>query len=252
MGIKMSKGVIMEYKLERDTPLPLYYQILMLLEAEIVSGSYKPGDYFSTEQDLQKKFKVSRATIRNALTILESRGLIMRVTGKGIFTTPIKLNVVLPNLLSFSEEMAKRGLEPSTKLLSVESSKAPRPVTQALQLGSTTKIICIRRIRMGDQIPIVYSVSYISANIGLTAKDDYSGSLYGMLHSRTGRPVVDANHKIEAEAASKEIAENLGVTEGFPLLSFTRLGYDPTGVPVVYETGVARSDMYSYDIRLKK
>ncbi|MDN4076017.1 GntR family transcriptional regulator [Fictibacillus terranigra] len=242
----------MRIQLERQNPVPLYYQITKILEKEITEGLYKAGDHFSTEMELQKDFNVSRATIRKALEPLESNGLIFRVTGKGIFISPVKLSVDLPNLLSFSEEMEKRGKKPSAKLLSVEVIDAPHVVSEALQIGERAKTIVIRRIRLGDDMPIVYSDSYLPDHIGLTLNDDFSGSLYELLHVITGRPVVEAKHTIEASIANQDMASYLDVNEGFPLLSFRRIGYDPSSQPIVYETGLARSDKYSYDIYLKK
>jgi GntR family transcriptional regulator len=242
----------MNNRLERNIPVPLYYQIFEILEKEILEGDYKPGDYFATEMELQERFQVSRATVRKALEGLEANGLINRVTGKGILISPIKLVVDLPNLLSFSEEMEKRGMKPGTRLLGVEIIESPRTVCEALQLEQHSRALHIRRIRLGDEMPIVYMDSYLPENIGLTLEDPFGGSLYELIHARTGRPVVEAKHIIEAATADEDIAAFLEVNEGFPLLLFRRIGYDPGGSPIVYETGFARADKYSYEIRLKR
>ncbi|NGQ95774.1 GntR family transcriptional regulator [Brevibacillus sp. SYP-B805] len=239
-------------KLERNKPVPLYYQIFEILKKEILEGNYKPGDYFATEMELQDRFQVSRATVRKALEGLESDGLIHRVTGKGIFVSPIKLVVDLPNLLSFSEEMHRRGMKPGTKLLGVEAVESPKAVREALGLEQWEKTLHIRRIRLGDEEPIVYTDSYVPLKLGLQEDNDFSGSLYELIHLQTGRPVVEAKHIIEATTADEEIAKYLSVDDGFPLLLFRRVGYDPIGTPIVYETGVARADKYSYEIHLKR
>lgn len=242
----------MKELLDRNAPVALYYQISKILEKKIVEGGYKPNDYFSTEQELQEMFQVSRATIRKALDRLEANDLIFRVTGKGIFVAPVKLKVVLPDLLSFSEEMRKRGMKPGTRLLGVEVVEAPNQVCEFLQLKKTKQTVLIRRIRLGDEQPIVYTESYVSKELGLSEDDDYMGSLYELIQVKTGRVIDEARQSIEGGIALGEIADSLEIEEGFPVLRFRRIAYDANAIPIVYETGVARADKYSYEIRLKR
>jgi GntR family transcriptional regulator len=238
--------------LDRSVPVPLYYQIYQLLEERILSGEYKAGDYFSTELELQDQFDVSRATIRKALEQLEANRYITRITGKGIFIASMKLKIDLPDLLSFSEEMKKRGLKPGTKLLGVEMIEPPVQVREALGLEEGARTIIIRRIRYGDEMPIVYSESFVAAETGLALSDNYSTSLYELIHERTGTPVEQARHSIEAALAEEESGAWLGVEPGFPLLAFRRTAYDASGNPLVYEWGLARGDQYSYEITLRR
>lgn len=238
--------------LDRSAPVALYYQVAKILEQQIVEGIYKPEDYFGTEQELQERFEVSRATIRKALELLEANDLVFRVTGKGIFVASSKLKVDLPNLLSFSEEMRKRGMQPGTQLLDVETVEASHAVHEALDLPASHKALVVRRIRLGDEQPIVFSESYIPIQLGLTEDDDFKGSLYELIQTKSGMAVDSARHTIEGALATGEIATYLHVDEGFPVLRFRRIGYDASGRPIVYETGMARADKYSYEIQLKR
>lgn len=242
----------MKDAIDRSTPVALYYQVAKVLEQQILGGEYKPDDFFGTEQELQERFDVSRATIRKALDLLEANDLIFRVTGKGIFVLPVKLKVDLPDLLSFSEEMRKRGMVPSTRLLGVEPIEVSHGIQNELGMGPHQKVLLVRRIRLGDQQPIVYSESYIPDTLGLQVSDDYSGSLYEMIQQKSGKAVDSACHLIEGAVVSGEIATHLEVDDGFPALRFRRTAYDNTGQPVVFETGIARADKYSYEIRLKR
>lgn len=236
----------------RTIPVPLYYQIYQWLEADILEGSRKPGDYFGTEQEFQDKFEVSRATIRKSLERLEENGYITRVTGRGIFIASVRLKIDLPDLLSFSEEMRRRGMIPGTRLLGVQKVVASSTVVQCLQLAEHSEVLLVSRIRLGDEQPIVYSDSYIPLEIGLTVEDDYTGSLYERIHAVSGRYVDEATHGIEGAVADDELAEQLEVSIGFPLLKFRRTGFDQEAAPIVYETGFARADKYSYKIKLKR
>ena len=238
--------------LDRDEPVALYYQVAKILRSKILEGNYRPGDYFAIEQELQDSFQVSRATIRKALERLVQDGLIVRVTGKGIFVAPPKLRVVLPELLSFSEEMRKRGMIPGTRILDVEVTEAPELMCEEMSLSAGSEVLLIRRVRLGDGQPIVYSESFVSLGLGLTGTDDFTGSLYNLIADRTGRSVDAAKHTIEGTVLEGEVAQFLSVEDGFPGLRFNRVGYDGDGSPIVFETGVARADKYSYEIHLRR
>ncbi|MFC4776282.1 GntR family transcriptional regulator [Paenibacillus sp. GCM10023252] len=238
--------------LDRDLPIPLYYQIYQRLETELSDGSRKPGDYYSTEVELQERFQVSRATIRNALTMLENDGLISRITGRGIFLAPVKVKVDLPNLLSFTEEMKRRGMTPGSKLLDVEVISPPKHAAAGLLLGDNEKTLLVNRIRTGDGLPIVYSQAYLPMSLGMEKELDYSGSLYELIQLHTGRSVSEALHVIEGAVLDGTAAELLSVEPGFPGLRFRRTAYDSAGAPLVYEDGTIRADKYSYEIRLSR
>ncbi len=78
--------------IDRSSPIPLYYQLAQKLEEEIVLGKYKPNDKFPTDMELSEKFDVSRITVRQALSELISKGLLVRERGRGTFVRPgIKL-----------------------------------------------------------------------------------------------------------------------------------------------------------------
>lgn len=59
------------------------------LESMIVEGIFKPGDTLPPERQLAKDFKVSRASLRQALSVLESRGLILSRQGGGNYVCDV-------------------------------------------------------------------------------------------------------------------------------------------------------------------
>lgn len=63
-------------------------QVVDILDREIVEGVYQPGDHLR-EAELAKRFKVSRASIREALQTLASRGFLVNVPHHGMFVAHI-------------------------------------------------------------------------------------------------------------------------------------------------------------------
>jgi len=70
---------------DRDSPIPLYYQLKMLIKNKIEEGVYAPGDRIPTERALCDKYEISRAPVRQALTELVQEGYIRRQSGRGTF-----------------------------------------------------------------------------------------------------------------------------------------------------------------------
>jgi len=65
----------------------VYEDVAEQLEQLLLQGDRKPGDKFYSETELTEMFEVSRATVRQALTILETKGLIQRKQGKATHLT---------------------------------------------------------------------------------------------------------------------------------------------------------------------
>ena len=65
--------------------IPAYLRIEKNLREKIEKGKIKPGDKLPTEEELALQFKVSRMTLRKALSILSAEGYIYQIPGKGTF-----------------------------------------------------------------------------------------------------------------------------------------------------------------------
>lgn len=81
--------------------VPRAYQVVsQAIEAEILNGSFKPGDQLPSESDLAAQFGVNRSTVREGLRLLEQNGLVAREAGK-------RLHVTLPRIGDLSSRMTR-------------------------------------------------------------------------------------------------------------------------------------------------
>ena len=81
-----------------------FEQILLQIEEAIISGGLKPGDRLPPERDLAQTFGVSRASVREALRVLEMFGVIVARRGTG------------PDAGSIVATSAQSGLESALRL----------------------------------------------------------------------------------------------------------------------------------------
>lgn len=87
--------------------------IVGTIEEMILDGSLKPGDRLPPERELSGKFAVSRTSLREALVILESRGLLQSRRGGGTFVC----DVVAPTITDPLVHLLKRRPESAFDVL---------------------------------------------------------------------------------------------------------------------------------------
>lgn len=75
-------------ELDRRSGLPLYLQLIDRLEAMIEQRALRPGDQVPSEPEIEQRYGVSRATVRQALSHLEAEGIVERHQGKGTYVAP--------------------------------------------------------------------------------------------------------------------------------------------------------------------
>lgn len=236
-------------RLDRSKPLALYYQIAEVLRQRIEDGVLQPGDAIPTEEELQRLFDVSRATVRQAVRQLVNEGLLRLERPRGTFVTRPKLEEVLPELISFSDEVRRQGLAPSARVLSVATEPASAYVAARLGIAEGAPTLRLDRLRLANDAPIAVMYSHIGDWVGLDPVDDYGGSLHTLLAQRSIR-LVDADQTIEAATATIEQARLLDYRRGSALLKVDRVTFAGDGRAVEHVVAFYRADRYAYRLRV--
>jgi GntR family transcriptional regulator len=229
-------------------PTPAY----LIIEQELrrLIAAAKPGDPLPSDADLCARFGVSRMTARQAVQRLAADGLLYRVSGRGTFVAQDPVHRQMNTLLSFTDEMARRGLEASSKML----ESAVRPGTDeevlALRLSRGSQVVAIRRLRLADDVPMaVENVRLPAVCASVLGADLEHGSLHAALEGM-GRTPVHAHGTLTAAAADADEAALLSVPVGAPLLVEQRRILDQTGVPVELTESRYVGGRYRFDIEL--
>src|SRR5579859_1314265 len=85
----------------RSADIPLYQQIRESLREQIRIGTLKPADQLPSEEELGRKFRVTRMTVRQAISDLAREGLVYRRHGKGTCVGDPKVTRQFATLTSF-------------------------------------------------------------------------------------------------------------------------------------------------------
>ena len=153
-------------KIDRNVPIPLYYQLKEIILGEIKNGSYKTGDLIPTENDISEMYKLSRTTVRQTISELAQEGWVYRVKSKGTFVgkpkAPMKFKFEME---SISDRIRSLGMTPSVqvKALDVQPAESIDPgIREILGLSETDKVIHTDALWLGDEVPIALAATYMS------------------------------------------------------------------------------------------
>ncbi|MBC2900573.1 GntR family transcriptional regulator [Streptomyces sp. PSKA01] len=239
----------MHFALDRNSPVPLYYQLAQQLEAAIEHGALAPGNLLGNEIDLSTRLGLSRPTVRQAIQSLVDKGLLVRRRGVG--TQVVHSQVKRPlELSSLYDDLEAAGQGPTTQVVRNETVPAGADVAAALGLAEGAEVILLERLRCTHGQPVALLCNYLPAALLEldTARLEATG-LYRMMRS-AGVTLHSARQTIGARCATAEEAAQLDQKEGAALLTMQRTAYDDTGRAVEYGTHIYRASRYAFDFQL--
>ncbi|WEG13352.1 GntR family transcriptional regulator [Pullulanibacillus sp. KACC 23026] len=238
-------------KLDKSVPIPLYFQLKELILSEIKNGNYPVGSMIPTENELINLYKISRTTVRQAITELVQEGWLYRIKSKGTFVSKPKINQSFIQAIgSFNDQIAQLGRTPSTELLDFKVIDPPELVVEELKLKPKEKVIFIHRRRFADDEPIVMAKTYLPYKKCQFVLDHdlEKESLYPVLASTTETHIYKIRRFIEAVEAEDYDVDNLNVVEGSAIQRFISTGYNQMDEPVEYSIARYRGDRNRFEI----
>ena len=252
--IMLLNGLSTLKKINKDLPVPFYYQMVQILREVIQdydATSLTEEVIFPSESELSEFFRVNRGTVRHALDMLEREGLIYREKGRGTFLRRRRVELDLTQLCSTTDDLKSRGWAPSSRLISVKRVPPRAHIQHHLALPDGHLVWEIFRLRLANDEPISLQWSYIPENLtpGLDEKD-LNLSLYSILTNTYGIELKAADQIVRTRATTFEEAELLATTEGAPVFEFSRTTFDPYDRPVEYLDAIWRGDRYDLHVRL--
>lgn len=233
---------------------PLYRQLAARIRRQIADGAFRPGDRLPSETELCERYAVSRITVRAAMDLLVDAGLVRRQRGKGTFVTAPLVEQELIRLTDFVEDMVVAGLTPASRVLSMAEEPAPGEVAGRLQLPAETPVVRIERLRLADEMPIAFDVTYLPLRYGhlLKRQEMDHETIYHVFETQYRIPVVSGTFLIEAAKATPEMAAELRVERGAPLLVIARTSYTEGHDPIYYQRRYYRADRVRYRVELDR
>lgn len=241
---------MIEQALDRDSPIPLYFQIAENLRRAIEDGTLKPGDRLDNELDLTERLGVSRPTVRQAVQRLVEQGLVVRRRGLGtVIASPRILRSVA--LTSLYDDLAASHRQPATTVLAMSEIEADDELASVLSLPSGAAVLSVERLRLADRAPLAIMHNYLPSGLLPDPSADAleKTGLYELLRRR-GVQLHAGEQVIGARRATPREAHLLQAPRGTTVLTMTRTTFDNDGRPVEYGRHAYRADRYSFKMTL--
>jgi GntR family transcriptional regulator len=220
-------------------------EVRRALAERIGNGQLRPGQRLGAERALAAEFGVSRATLRQALAVLEEAGVVRRVPGRGggTFAAKGKIERDLSRIVGVPALLRSQGVVAGTRVLSARLAEADDITAQALRTRPGELVVDLVRIRFADARPFSLEHCKLPARRfpGLLELP-LGGSVYELIEEHFGTSPDEATERIEVSPASADEAAILDVEPGAPLLAITRTTHDKDGDPIEFSRDLFRAD----------
>jgi GntR family transcriptional regulator len=202
---------------------PLSVQVADALRAEILAGTYKPGDALPSERELRERFGVSGGTVRGALARLSAEGLTTSHQGRGVFVADQaalrRLSTDIAEGRGFYSMLDRTGKQPAT-VTTITRGPASEEVADWLGIPAGEEVVIRSRVlRTEGDLPIGSAVSYFPAWVVEAAPNLADPQVSGLPEwLREAFGPTYSEDLIDCRMPTPEERERLEIPEGHPVL----------------------------------
>ncbi len=230
---------------------PAYTVVYKVLKREITDGDYPIGSLIPAEPELEKRFSVSRTTVRRAVDLLAREGYLLAQRGLGTVVLDYKTKQNLNVITSMSTTLRKRGFKVEANNIEITIIPCPKRVAVDLNMQEGEEVAKVERVLFADGVPIAILKNYIPAYTvpNIVARKDEIESLYAFLEERYNFKIDSANDRISARNADNEEAKKLDVALGTSLLYMRRVCYSQNK-PIIADRVSVVGDRYELEVTM--
>ncbi len=204
--------------LDHQSPVPLRAQVEALLRELIREPDYQKGALLPDEVALAAQLGVSRGTVRSGISKLVFEGLLDRKAGVGTRVSNRNIESGIQEWHSFTREMASKGISVENFRVAYQQSEASKDAMQALQLDAPRRLWRLDRVRGWGGRPVLHTMSWFHPRLGLKGNEATNQPVYEMIEKSSGVRPHHAREDFLAVSADAQVARQLDVEKGAPLL----------------------------------
>ena len=233
----------------------LYEQVRAQLIEGISAGRWGAGEPIPTETQLARRFGVAIGTVRKAVDSLVAEQALVRRQGKGTYVTAHDGSRLL---FHFFHIVAREGAKtyPEVRTVEFRRGRADTASAAALAIAPLEKVIRIRNVLSLDGAPVIVDDITLPAELyrGLTEKifRARDNTIYHLYQSRYGINVLRTDERLRAVLAPRDVAQQLEVSVGAPLLEIRRVALTFRDRPVELRLSRVNTARHDYHNTLGK
>lgn len=248
------RSTSMSLKIDKQSPIPLYYQLAELIRDQVHRGNFQAGEQLPAVQELADQAGISRMTARQAVDLLVRDGTLVVRHGVGTFVAEPKLVSDAIHLLGFTESMARRGITITSRVLDQQVILPAGPIVDSLMLRSNETVVQITRLRLVGTAPLLLETSSIPSRLcpGLETADLANQSLYAILAEQYGIHLQRSHHTLEAILPGAAEYMHFGHDLRTPVIVQEGTTYLEDDTPAEYFRAVYRGDRFKFELENRR
>lgn len=218
--------------IKRDSPIPLYHQLLEIFYERLQNGDWAPGLLIPPETELAKEYDVSVITVRNALLTLEREGRLIRRRGKGTIVAERELNTAKIEIGTFRDLIDIKDRKVEYRVLEKGITKDYKTLPHKIP---DPEVFYVRRVCNIDDRPFYFHTIFVGSSLLDNARIDKwnSPDLEDRLIEYL-EPANEVQEVIESITLGHFEANILGEKEGKLALLIERTVFG-SDKPVIFE-----------------
>lgn len=234
----------------RRRNVPLYTQLASSLRAEIEAGRWPVGTRLPAIEDLAGTFSVALQTMRQAVSVLEEEGLVLRKQGLGTFVQKgprdqrwLTLPTDWRSLVGMVDHLEAR-------LLLVDSSdRVPRIRPGEGEAAPAYKYL--KRVHYRNDQPFCVIEIYLSAEIYMLAPERFRNEIIVPILDRMDEvDIGTVRQSVSVDVADSDTARLLDIPIAGPIARVRRYIADKNGTVIYAADVLYRGDVVYLDMNL--
>ncbi len=221
-------------------------QTKLYIKKRILNNEFADGR-IPSETELANELGVSRTTVRDALSKLESEGAIIRKQGAGTFVNQQGLRIKwrLDEIWSYENVLRANGYTPSVMVQGVRETVADKQLARDLEMNEGDPILVIEKVFLEDRdTPVIFTINRIPKKLvsKRATPEQARKPIYEFLASCCRQHLLYYLSDIVPVVADDALSEILDVPVGSALLSFEEIGYNTNNEPILKAISYFRDD----------
>ncbi|MGY3765101.1 trehalose operon repressor [Vagococcus vulneris] len=225
-----------------------FKEIYRDLEEKILTHEYPANTMLPSESQLIKHYKVSRETVRKALTLLKNAGYIQKQQGKGSIVLDInRFNFPVSGLTSYKEVRESQQISGETNVVELKKiavSKELSKITGWNVAAEAWKLV--RQRKIDDEIVILDRDYLLTDIVSTLPQKEAENSIYEYFEDHLNLDISYAKKEITVEPATKGIRELMDLLEDTHVVVIRSLVYLEDTRCFEYTESIHRLDKFRF------
>jgi len=226
-------------------------QLASLFRRRIETGAWIVGAQIPTVEELSAECGVARATIRQALGLLEAEGLVSRFRAKGTYVNKRPQDLFCIQVETDWNGLLTKREGARIEILSEETKAVPPIAPHTGTLADSYRHL--RRLHWREDAPFLIADVYIEETLAaqINKKSFSNTTALQMIANVPGVKIKNARQTLTIGSADFEVAKLMQIELNAPIAKVDRSATDDKGKIILISNGIYRGDIVRVDLEMK-